>query len=459
LAFGDDEPLDHPASSPSEEPEPEAATCGILELTLRLEQPLLHPGQMVFALATIRAKTASATAAHHPRPPLDLVLVLDVSGSMDGGKIQELKRAVLFVLEQSQANDRVAVVAFNHEARRQLRLVRVRNDARCEAMEAVMRLTAGGGTDIAAGIGLGLDVLEQRRQRNQVVAMMLLTDGQDGAARRQLPLLLARAQSLRCSLYVYGVGDDHDSRLLNDIAEQARTPYTFLVDSHATIAAFAGLLGGLSSIVAQQVELHICLSAALKQVHTPFEVQRHETTLRITIPDLFAEERRDVLLEVVAPSQPMLLEAKLRYSDLVAGGAVSTSPLPLIAEITEDSQPEMEPDAEVADQRDRYQVAQTLQSVIQMNDAGDVEGAEQLLHMHEARLARRGTALSRALTGDLVDARMRMQDLQRWRTTGRAAVSDACQTHFVQRCTTGGTSAREEYCRDAQRDLMARAGP
>merc|ERR1712178_588527 len=125
------------------------------------------------------------------------------------------------------------------------------------AIVETLRLQAGGGTSIAAGLSMALSVMEQRRQRNKVSAILLLTDGQDGSTRSQLPGLVSRAQQANCSIYAFGFGRDHDAALLSELAEQAQTPFTFVEDAEHIREAFAGAVGGLTSIVAHAAELTI----------------------------------------------------------------------------------------------------------------------------------------------------------------------------------------------------------
>merc|ERR1712232_172358 len=186
-----------------------------------------------------------------------------------------------------------------------------------DATVSTLRLAAGGGTSIAAGLDMALSVMERRHQRNKVSAILLLTDGQDGSTRGRLPELLRRTAAANCALYAFGFGRDHDAALLSEIAEQAQTPFTFVEDTEKIREAFAGAVGGLTSIVTQKVELSIKCQVPLKTVHTAFPLQQTEREATITIPDMFALERRDILVELAVPAdgegQTVLLEAFARY--------------------------------------------------------------------------------------------------------------------------------------------------
>jgi hypothetical protein len=318
-----------------------------------------------------------------------------------------------------------------------------------EANKATLRLNAGGGTSIAAGLGMALSAMEQRRQRNKVSAILLLTDGQDGSTRAQLPALLARAQAANCSVYAFGFGKDHDAALLSDLAEQAQTPFTFVEDSDKIREAFAGAMGGLTSMIAQNLELSIDCRVALKSIHTPFAMQRtSDSSAKVTIPDMFAGESRNVLVELSVPAgdadgDMVLLESHVRYTDLRSGTLAQTVPVQMETTRVDEPQPEQEPDMEVLAQRERVEVTQALQLATRQCDDGRFDEAQQVLDVANKRIKENKcrSKLSSALSEELCDATSRMRSRSMWEGGGRAEVSDAYQMHQMERCTNAFSSA------------------
>ncbi|CAH2038609.1 unnamed protein product [Thlaspi arvense] len=113
------------------------------------------------------------------RAPLDLITVLDVSGSMEGMKMELMKNAMGFVIQNLGESDRLSVISFSSTARRLFPLRLMTEAGKQAAMQAVNSLVAGGGTNIAEGLRIGARVIEDRRWKNPVSGMMLLSDGQD----------------------------------------------------------------------------------------------------------------------------------------------------------------------------------------------------------------------------------------------------------------------------------------
>ena len=120
----------------------------------------------------------------NPEPRCPCVLLLDVSGSMHGSRIQALNDGVRTFQEQVVADSltalraEIAVVAFNHQ-------VNVIQDFVTAGEFHPTTLSASGGTCIAAALNTGLDMIEERKRayRANGIAyyrpiVMLLTDGE-----------------------------------------------------------------------------------------------------------------------------------------------------------------------------------------------------------------------------------------------------------------------------------------
>merc|ERR1719210_1202868 len=345
--------------------------------------------------------------------------------------------------------DRLAIVAFESHARRELRLRRMGTEGKDDANVATLRLEARGGTCIAEGLHTAISVMEQRRQRNKVSAIMLLTDGQDQRSKTQLPALLERTRAAGCSLYVFGFGADHDAAMLSEIAERAQTPFTYIEDTENIREAFAGAVGGLASLAAQGLELTLESRVPLKTINTPFSVRRDSETLAtVTIPDLMGGECRNILVELAVPAQSeaaeqtLLLEASVRYTDLRTNRIVQTAPVAMETQRTDEPQPEVEPDEEVCAQRERFEVTRALREAATRCDGGHMEEASQILESAEPRMkCSKKTKFSEALGQEIEDARGRMRSRSMWEQGGRAEVLDAAQMHMMERCTNMAKSS------------------
>ena len=96
--------------------------------------------------------TESSPLVENSRASVDLVTVLDVSGSMAGTKLALLKRAMGFVIQNLGPSDRLSVIAFSSTARRIFPLRKMTDTGRQQALQAVNSLVSNGGTNIAEGL-------------------------------------------------------------------------------------------------------------------------------------------------------------------------------------------------------------------------------------------------------------------------------------------------------------------
>lgn len=149
------------------------------------------------------------TGKDETRAGLDLVAVLDVSGSMeDDDKIGKMKLAMQFMIKKLTPFDRLSIVKYSNRARRVCKLTQMTEESEKELEKLIDGLKAGGNTNISDGLTMGLNVLDGRTIRNgRVGAIMLMTDGIENKN--------SDASKVKCNVpvYTFGFGDGQDSKV------------------------------------------------------------------------------------------------------------------------------------------------------------------------------------------------------------------------------------------------------
>jgi Ca-activated chloride channel family protein len=146
----------------------------------------------------------------------DLILVLDVSGSMEGEKLAQAKNAATYILQHLNAEDRFAIIAFSTGLRTYQPKLAPASDGP-EAVAFVERLEALGGTDINRALLEGLALAQGERP----ATLIFLTDGLATEGEVDTPDILANvsnAAGRHVQLFSFGVGDDVDTDLLDALA-------------------------------------------------------------------------------------------------------------------------------------------------------------------------------------------------------------------------------------------------
>lgn len=90
---------------------------------------------------------------------VDIVAVLDISGSMTGDKLDHMKAAMNKVIEKLGPNDRLSIVAFESGVERLTELTNMSTQGQNDAKNKIRDLSTKGGTDMALGLKEGAEVL------------------------------------------------------------------------------------------------------------------------------------------------------------------------------------------------------------------------------------------------------------------------------------------------------------
>ncbi|KAF8396557.1 hypothetical protein HHK36_018181 [Tetracentron sinense] len=404
------------------------------------------------------------------RAPVDLVTVLDVSGSMAGTKLALLKRAMGFVIQNLRPSDRLSVIAFSSTARRLFPLRRMSDTGRQQALQAVNFLISNGGTNIAEGLRKGAKVMEDRKEKNPVGSIILLSDGQDtysangsGAAQPRsdyqslLPFNIRGSGStgFQIPVHAFGFGVDHDAASMHSISETSGGTFSFIETEGVIQDAFAQCIGGLLSVVVQKLQVGIeCLHpglrlGSLKAGSYPSRVMNDSRTGYIDVGDMYADEERDFLVSVNVPvdgssNKMSLLKVRCVYRDPVTKETVTLEGQEVGIQRPEVAGQQVV-SIEVDKQRNRHRAAEAMAEARATAERGDLVGAVAVLEscrrmLSETVSARDGDRLCVALDAELKEMQERMANRRMYEESGRAYVLSGLSSHSWQRATARGDS-------------------
>ncbi|HWG90168.1 MAG TPA: VIT domain-containing protein [Candidatus Thermoplasmatota archaeon] len=151
----------------------------------------------------------------------DVIFVLDVSGSMHGQKLAQMKAAAVNILGELRPGDTFNLATFSSGVTLWSdRSVAATPEAIARAQQYVRDLREGGGTNIHGALLEGLRGLRSDAER--VPLLVFLTDGLPTAGETTDPAAIRaqvqRANEGRVALYTLGFGSDVDMRFLEAVA-------------------------------------------------------------------------------------------------------------------------------------------------------------------------------------------------------------------------------------------------
>ncbi|KAL2000949.1 hypothetical protein VTN02DRAFT_2428 [Thermoascus thermophilus] len=312
--------------------------------------------------------------------PLDLVVVIPVSSSMQGLKIALLRDALRFLVHNLGPRDRMGLVTFGSSGGG-VPLVgmttktwngwnKILNSIRPVGQKSLR-------ADVVEGANVAMDLLMQRKSSNPISTILLISDSATSDP-ESVDFVVSRAEAAKVGIHSFGLGLTHKPDTMIELSTRTKASYTYVKDWMMLRECVAGCLGSLQSTSHQNVKLKLRLpeGSPAKFVKISGALQ---TTKRATgkdaeaaLGDLRFGDKRDVLVQLViqpdsssqehVPQDPWesmvsglealgggsdgddqrvpsveevpLIQADLTYGDILREGHLTHSPRPSLLTIT-----------------------------------------------------------------------------------------------------------------------------
>ncbi len=209
--------------------------------------------------------------------PRDMIFVLDTSGSMRGKRMIQARNALKYCLSNLQEQDRFAVINFATTVNRYTdKLLPATTGQIAEAKKWGDGLEATGGTGIHDAMLSALDL--RPNDDGRTFTIVFFTDGRPTIGETNedkiLKSILAK-NSTQTRIFTFGVGDDVNASMLDQLADQSRAVSTFVREAEDIEAKVSGLYGKISNPVLTNLKLTVDPGVKISEVYPP------------ELPDLF----------------------------------------------------------------------------------------------------------------------------------------------------------------------------
>lgn len=398
------------------------------------------------------------------RAGLDIVCVIDKSGSMSGAKIDLVRRTLDFMVDQLKKKDRISLVAFDSSVATQLPLTRLDTTERVRsAKSAIASLQAGSMTNLSGGLFEGYNVLRKRTDFNEVSAILLFTDGHANEGVTSTDGIIAGINNI-CkdmenvpTLYTFGFGEDHNASMLTSIADAGHGMYYYVEDEEAIPGAFGDALGGLISVVAQNIKMCVEIvdkdSRIVKVLSTLRDAKLDNTgkSLIAQLGDMYSEEKKDIIVSIQLPrctptDSVDIARVTLEYFSTIDNNFYNQTAIARVSRPPEAPQ-DMVPDFELDKQRNRIISTDALVQARNCGETGDLATARQKINEAIARIEKSVSSndtFCQSLIVDLRDCLESLVDRRSYTSVGSKKMNTYWASNAYQRSTGYDKSASNQ---------------
>jgi len=290
--------------------------------------------------------------------PLNLCLILDHSGSMNGQSLENVKKAATRLVDRLSSGDRLSVVAFDHRAKVLVPNQSIEDPEHIK--KQINRLTADGGTAIDEGLRLGIEELAKGK-KDTVSQAFLLTDGENEHGDNNRCLKFAHlAASYNLTLNTLGFGNNWNQDVLEKIADAGLGTLSFIQQPDQAVEEFSRLFSRMQTVGltnayllfslmpnVRLAELKPIAQVAPDTIELPLQ-QEADGRFAVRLGDLMKDVERVILANIYLGQLPLGRQAianmQVRYDDPAENKINLLTPnISVYANVVERYQPDLNP--------------------------------------------------------------------------------------------------------------------
>ncbi|AIE84766.1 vWA domain-containing protein [Fimbriimonas ginsengisoli] len=272
------------------------------------------------------------------RTPLNLCLVIDRSGSMEGPPLDYVKQACAYVVDMLGPNDILSIVTFEETVDVLMPPQRVTNKQPIK--EGIQRLMPGNTTNLYDGLALGMQQVIGVNEPGRATRLVVLTDGDPTAGIKDFSALVAHAGEIKnrgITCTFLGFGPDYNEELLASMAKRAGGNYYYIPQPQMIPEVFRVELDKMMTAAARNIKLSL-KTARWVTLRSPQPGPNGEVETQLA--DLERGSSIQQVFDLDFANHPLgwyrVGAGKLTYDDL-STGRTETVDLDLVLEFTSDT--------------------------------------------------------------------------------------------------------------------------
>ncbi|KAI9679636.1 MAG: hypothetical protein M1829_001598 [Trizodia sp. TS-e1964] len=312
--------------------------------------------------------------------PIDIVVVIPISSSMQGLKITLLRDSLRFLVQNLGDRDRMGLVTFGSSGGG-VPIVGMTGKFWGGWQEILGSIRPVGQkslrADMVEGANVAMDLLMQRKSNNPVANILLISDSSTSDS-ESVDFVVSRAEAAKVAIHSFGLGLTHKPDTMIELSTRTKASYTYVKDWMMLRECVGGCLGSMQTTSHQNVKLKLKLPegspAKFVKISGALQITKRATgrDAEAALGDLRFGDKRDILVQlIIAPDNtsteqapqdawesivsglealggPMdpdeqrilsveelpLIQADLTYGDILRDGILTHLPRPSLLAIT-----------------------------------------------------------------------------------------------------------------------------
>ncbi|MFA6508135.1 MAG: VWA domain-containing protein [Treponemataceae bacterium] len=273
--------------------------------------------------AYVKVGLSGTAQSDRSRPELNVALVLDRSGSMQGEKLEQAREAARYAVGLLAPQDFLSLVVYDTEVRVLVPSTRVQDKARF--YRAIDEIYAGSSTALFAGVSRGAQEVRRRLSSDRVNRVILLSDGIANVGPDSPAALQELGRGLRregVSVTTIGLGSGYNEDLMTRLAAAADGNHAFVESPRDLVRVFDAEFRDVLSIAALDIKIEIDCAKGVR----PIRIMNREGDIRdgrvyVNLNQVLASQEKYVLVELELPPSETgrtrdVASAKIAYRGL-----------------------------------------------------------------------------------------------------------------------------------------------
>lgn len=233
------------------------------------------------------------------RTPVNIAIVIDKSGSMNGNKLAQAKEAAIMAVERLGQDDYVSIITYSSKVDVLMPSTRVTNTT--EFRHRIKSIRSNGQTALYAGTKRGIHELEEFLDENRVNRVILLSDGLANVGPSKpsdLEKLGQMAGSKGISITTIGLGLGFNEDLMTKLAYASDGNHAFVKHERDLVDIFNKEFGDVLSVIAQDIEIIIECEVGIKPIRLlGRRAEVRGQTIRVKLNQLYGAQSKHLIIE------------------------------------------------------------------------------------------------------------------------------------------------------------------